>query len=242
MPALNSAWKKELKQFLKPKSCYLAYGNSTITYLCTMDAPEIPFMVYTESTPNPGSVKFVANKQLLPHGATAQYNSMAETKKAPLAQKLFEFPFVKQVFISGNYIAISKADFVEWDEIILETRTFITEYLNKKGAVVTELPAQSVAVDNTFSETKSVFTEHAAPKNEIEAKIIETLEQYIRPAVEQDGGMITFKSLNEGIVTVQMKGSCKGCPSSTMTLKAGIEGLLKRLMPEDVKEVVGETL
>ncbi len=207
-----------------------------------MDAPEVPFMIYAESTPNPSSMKFVANKQLLPQGATAQYDTILDTRQAPLAQKLFEFPFVRQVFISGNYLTVSKADFVSWDDILMETRTFITEYLNKNGLVVMELPTQQVAVDNTFSETKSVFTEHAAPKNEVEAKIIETLEQYIRPAVEQDGGMIVFKELKEGVVTVQMKGSCKGCPSSTMTLKAGIEGLLKRLLPDDVKEVVGETV
>jgi Fe-S cluster biogenesis protein NfuA len=207
-----------------------------------MDAPEIPFMIYAESTPNPASMKFVANKQLLPNGATVQYNTIGETRNAPLAQKLFEFPFVRQVFISGNYLTVTKADFVSWDDILLETRTFITEYLNKKNPIVTELPTQNVAVDNSFSETKNVFTEHAAPKNEVEAKIIETLEQYIRPAVEQDGGMIVFKELKEGVVTVQMKGSCNGCPSSTMTLKAGIEGLLKRLLPDDVKEVVGESV
>jgi Fe-S cluster biogenesis protein NfuA len=203
-----------------------------------MDAPEIPYMIYAEATPNPSSMKFVANKMLLEAGATAQYNNITETKQAPLAQKLFEFPFVKQVFISGNYITINKHDFIDWDEILLETRTFISEYLNKKNPIVTALPAQEVAVDNSFKETKSVFTEHAAPKNEIEAKIIEALETYIRPAVEQDGGMIAFTGLHEGVVTVQMKGSCQGCPSSTMTLKAGIEGLLKRLMPEDVREVV----
>ncbi|HTA60999.1 MAG TPA: NifU family protein [Bacteroidia bacterium] len=203
-----------------------------------MDAPEIPYMIYAESTPNPSSMKFVANKMLLEAGATAQYNNITETKQAPLAQKLFEFPFVKQVFISGNYITINKHDFIAWDEILLETRTFISEYLNKKNPVVIALPAQEVAVDNSFKETKSVFTEHAAPKNEVEAKIIEALETYIRPAVEQDGGMIAFTGLREGVVSVQMKGSCQGCPSSTMTLKAGIEGLLKRLMPEDVREVV----
>jgi Fe-S cluster biogenesis protein NfuA len=203
-----------------------------------MDAPEIPYMIYAESTPNPSSMKFVANKMLLETGATAQYNNITETKQAPLAQKLFEFPFVKQVFISGNYITINKHDFIAWDEILLETRTFISEYLNKKNPVVIALPAQEVAVDNSFKETKSVFTEHAAPKNEVEAKIIEALETYIRPAVEQDGGMIAFTGLHEGVVSVQMKGSCQGCPSSTMTLKAGIEGLLKRLMPEDVREVV----
>jgi len=203
-----------------------------------MDAPEVPFMIYAESTPNPASMKFVANKMLLEAGATAQYNNITETKQAPLAQKLFEFPFVKQVFISGNFISVTKHDFINWDDILFETRTFLSEYLNKKNPVVIELPAQEVAVDNSFKETKSVFTEHAAPKNEVEAKIIEALETYIRPAVEQDGGMIAFTGLHEGVVSVQMKGSCQGCPSSTMTLKAGIEGLLKRLMPEDVKEVV----
>ena len=203
-----------------------------------MDAPEVPFMIYAESTPNPASMKFVANKMLLEAGATAQYNNITETKQAPLAQKLFEFPFVKQVFISGNFISVTKHDFINWDDILFETRTFLSEYLNKKNPVVIELPAQEVAVDNSFKETKSVFTEHAAPKNEVEAKIIEALETYIRPAVEQDGGMIAFTGLHEGVVSVQMKGSCQGCPSSTMTLKAGIEGLLKRLMPEDVREVV----
>lgn len=206
-----------------------------------MDAPEIPFMIYAESTPNPTSMKFVANKMLLPQGATAHYSTIGETKNAPLAQKLFEFPFVRQVFISGNYLTVSKADFVSWDDILLEVRTFITEFLNKKGNVaVNEVPKQELATDSSFKETTTVFTEHAAPKNQTEAKIIEVLEQYIRPAVEQDGGMIVFKELNEGVVTVKMKGACSGCPSSTMTLKAGIEGLLKRLLPDDVKEVVSE--
>jgi len=208
-----------------------------------MDAPEIPFMIYAESTPNPASMKFVANKMLLPQGATAQYNTIGETKNAPLAQKLFEFPFVKQVFISGNYLTVTKADFVSWDDILLETRSFITTFLNKKGNVaVNEAPKAELATDTSFNETTSVFTEHAAPKNQTEAKIIEVLEQYIRPAVEQDGGMIVFKELKEGVVTVQMKGACQGCPSSSMTLKAGIEGLLKRLLPEEVKEVVSEDI
>ena len=97
-------------------------------------------------------------------------------------------------------------------------------------------------IGNSIKETVSINTQHSAPTNEVENKIIEVLEQYIRPAVEQDGGLITFKQLKDGIVTVQMRGSCSGCPSSTMTLKAGIEALLKRLLPNDVKEVVSEAL
>jgi NFU1 iron-sulfur cluster scaffold homolog, mitochondrial len=208
-----------------------------------MDAPEMPFMIYAEETPNPSSMKFVANKLLMPKGATAQYNSMAEAKGSPLAQKLFEFPFVKQVFITSNYLTVTKADFVGWDDILIETRSFITQFLNTKGNVaVTEAPKKELATDSSFKETTSVFTEHAAPKNQTEARIIEVLEQYIRPAVEQDGGMIVFKKFDAGVVTVQMKGACSGCPSSTMTLKAGIEGLLKRLLPEEVKEVVSEAV
>ncbi len=208
----------------------------------SMETRKIPYIVYAEGTPNPNSMKFVANKLLIENGATAQYGSLAETKKAPLAQKLFEFPFVKQVFFSTNYISVTKSDIVSWDDVLLELRVFITEYLNAGNPIINEIPSQEVAIDNTFSETKQVYTQHAAPKNEIEVKIIEVLEQYIRPSVEQDGGLITFKSFEDGKVTVQMKGSCSGCPSSTITLKAGIEALLKRLLPDAVNEVVSEAV
>lgn len=207
-----------------------------------MEINEIPYIVYAEETPNPASLKFVANKLLLVSGATAEYQSASETKDAPIAQALFNFPFVKRVFIASNFISILKTDAVEWEEIRDELRVFITDYLNKGNAVINKLPQKEVAKDNTFKETVSVNTQHVAPTNDIENKIIEVLEQYIRPAVEQDGGLITFKELKDGIVTVQMRGSCSGCPSSTMTLKAGIEALLKRLLPNDVKEVVSEAL
>jgi Fe-S cluster biogenesis protein NfuA len=207
----------------------------------TMDA--IPYIIYIESTPNPASMKFVANKVLINEkGASAEYKNSSETMTAPIAKQLFQFPFVKTIFISANYITVTKTDAVEWDDITLELRSFITEYLNAGKLIVTALPQQDVAVDNTFTETKTISTQHVAPQNEVEAKIVEVLEQYIRPAVENDGGLITFKSLVDGVVTVQMRGSCSGCPSSTLTLKAGIEALLKRLLPDAVKEVVSEAL
>jgi len=203
---------------------------------------DIPYIIYAEETPNPSSIKFVANKLLLVSGASAEYIDAAETSDAPLAQKLFQFPFVKRVFIQSNYVTITKREQMEWEEIRDELRVFITEYLNKGNAIVTKLPQQKVAKDSSFKETVAINTQHTAPSNAIENKIIEVLEQYIRPAVEQDGGLITFKELKDGIVTVQMRGSCSGCPSSTMTLKAGIEALLKRLLPDDVKEVVSEAM
>lgn len=207
-----------------------------------MDLNDIPYIIYGEETPNPASLKFVANKLLLVSGASAEYIQPSETKDAPLPAQLFQFPFVKRVFIQSNYVTITKAPELEWEEIRDELRTFITQYLNAGKAVVNKLPEQKVAKDSSFKETISINTQHTAPANDVENKIIEVLEQYIRPAVEQDGGLITFKELKDGVVTVQMRGSCSGCPSSNMTLKAGIEGLLKRLLPDDVKEVVSEAL
>ena len=203
----------------------------------------IPYTIYIEATPNPSSMKFVANKLLISEkGASAEYKLIEDTQTAPIAKQLFQFPFVKTIFISANYITITKTNAVEWNDISVELRVFLTEYLNAGKLIVTALPKQEVAIDNTFSETKTVSTQHVAPQNEVEAKIVEVLEQYIRPAVENDGGLITFKSLVDGVVTVQMRGSCSGCPSSTMTLKAGIEALLKRLLPDAVKEVVSEAV
>ena len=207
-----------------------------------MNLQDIPYIIYAEETPNPSSIKFVANKLLLVSGATAEYQSAAEAKDAPIAQKLFQFPFVQRLFVSSNYITITKVDSVMWEEIRDELRVFITDYLNKGNAIINKLPEQVVAKDSSFKETVSINTQHVAPGNDVENKIIEVLEQYIRPAVEQDGGLITFKELKDGVVTVQMRGSCSGCPSSTLTLKAGIEALLKRLLPNDVKEVVSEAL
>ncbi|MBI2269511.1 MAG: NifU family protein [Bacteroidetes bacterium] len=207
-----------------------------------MESPvKKPVVIYAESTPNPSAMKFVANRLLVPEGATVEYKTPAEAKTSPLALQLFMFSFVKQVFIAGNYITITKNDTVVWEDVIQHARDFIKLFLEEGNAVVNELPQKEVATDNTFVETKSVYTEHTAPVTEIETKIVEILEEYIRPAVEQDGGLITFKSFTNGIVTVQMKGSCSGCPSSTLTLKAGIEGLLKRMVP-DVKEVVAEAV
>jgi hypothetical protein len=145
----------------------------------------IPYIIYAEATPNPASLKFVANKILINQkGASAEYKNSSETQTAPIAAKLFQFPFVKTVFISANFITITKADNIDWDDITIELRSFITEYLNNGNLIVTALPKQEVAIDNTFTETKTISTQHNAPTNDVEAKIIEILDQYIRTAVE----------------------------------------------------------
>lgn len=200
-----------------------------------------PIVIYAESTPNPYSMKFVANQLLVANGGTAQYLSKSETSGAPLAAKLFDFPFVKAVFLASNFVTVSKNDMVQWEDVIHELRDFIRVYISEGRPVITEMPVSEMPVDSSFKEKKEVFTEHAAPTTETEAKIVEILEQYIRPAVEGDGGSITFKSFLNGVVTVQLRGACSGCPSSTITLKAGIEALLKKMVPS-VQEVISEAM
>jgi Fe-S cluster biogenesis protein NfuA len=207
-----------------------------------MNLNEIPYIVYAEETPNPTSIKFVANKLLLVSGAAADYENVSEAGDAPIVKALFNFPFIKRIFIAANFISVTVVDASVWEEVRDELRVFITKYLNDGKAIIEKLPVKEVAKDSEFKDKISVNTQHASPTNSVEAKIIEVLEQYIRPAVESDGGLITFKELKDGKVTVQMRGACSGCPSSTQTLKAGIEALLKRLLPDDVKEVVSEAL
>lgn len=192
-----------------------------------------PIVIYAEITPNPASMKFVADRMLINNGMTLQYLSPSETKGSPLAARLFQFPFIKGVFISSNFVTITINDSVAWEDVTMELRDFLTNFISEGNEIMKEIPQS----ENQFSGA----AEHVLPVTEDEQKIVDILDEYIRPAVEQDGGLITFKSFKDGIVTVVLKGSCSGCPSSTLTLKAGIEGLLKRMVPE-VKEVVSEAM
>jgi NFU1 iron-sulfur cluster scaffold homolog, mitochondrial len=205
-----------------------------------------PVVTYAESTPNPAAMKFVANVVLLESGVPLEFMSPAEAKSSPLAMELFKFPFVKSVFIAGNYITIFKDDQLDWNDITLELREFLREYLSAGKIVVNpNSPAVLPHVEGEFTAPavqeveSSNQVDHSVPQTEIEQKIIATLEQYVRPAVEQDGGMIVFKSFKDGVVSLLMRGACSGCPSSTITLKAGIQAILKKFVPE-VTEVVSE--
>lgn len=188
--------------------------------------------IYTEYTPNPESLKFVTNRMLLPQTSIDCKNEQ-ESKEVPLANAVFAFPYVNGVFIANNFVTVSKKPGYDWDEIIPEVKDFLKEYIKEGKPVVTEnyKPAQS--------EQATSAPEGKA--GELESRIRELLDMYVKPAVENDGGAIQFKSFHEGIVTLTLQGSCSGCPSSTVTLKSGIEGLLKRMVPE-VKEVVAEAM
>ena len=196
-------------------------------------------LVYAEGTPNPASMKFVTNQLLVKNGRIYEYLSLAETIDAPLAAKLFDFPFVKTVFITNNFVTVSKKDSLPWGIITEELSDFIRTYINTGNPIINELPKTEIRLENSAELLKEVFPDSS--NHSIGIKIREILEQYVQPAVENDGGSILFKSFDDGIVTVQLRGSCSGCPSASFTLKAGIEGLLKQLVPE-VKEVVAETM
>jgi NFU1 iron-sulfur cluster scaffold homolog, mitochondrial len=198
-----------------------------------------PYIIYAEMTPNPATMKFVANKLLVDDGSIYEYTDPSETKNAPLAEKIFNFPFVTGVFISNNFITVTKNNLIEWEDVTNELRIFIYEYLSDGKPVFKE----GVVPTETFLQQKSNLTSfvEVEPKTELEKKIVEILEDYVRPAVESDGGAINFKSFVDGVVTVVLRGSCSGCPSSTQTLKSGIENMMRQMVPE-VKEVVAESL
>ena len=186
-----------------------------------------PINIYTEANPNPNSLKFVVNFMLMPEGVSRDFPDIKSAKEAPLAIKLFEKTYVKRVFYMSNFITVTKEEDVDWYEIKGEIVTIIKTHLDAGLQILTE---KEIKEDNNDEVSET----------DLEAKIKGILDEYIRPAVEMDGGAITFDSFTEGKVKVLLQGSCSGCPSSTLTLKSGIENLLKRMVPEVKKvEAVG---
>jgi Fe-S cluster biogenesis protein NfuA len=178
--------------------------------------------IYLESNPNPNSLKFVVNEMLVPEGLSYDFPNPESAGNAPLAQELFEYPFVDRVFYASNFVTVTKKGDVEWLEIQNTIKAHIQKFLEMGKYII------------DVQEEDSLSTEE---ETEIVKKIKTILEEYIRPAVEQDGGAITYHSFNNGIVKVKLQGSCSGCPSSMVTLKAGIENLFQRMMPGEVNAV-----
>ncbi|MFY0594054.1 NifU family protein [Roseivirga sp.] len=182
--------------------------------------------IYMEANPNPNSMKFVANFMLLQDGISFDYPDVTAAADSPLAQALFELPHVERVFYMSNFVTVTKSEKVDWIEIQDGIRDLIKGYLEEEKPLILE----ELEKDPLFDENDS----------EVVKKIKGILDEYIRPAVEQDGGAIGFASFEEGVVKVNLQGSCSGCPASAVTLKSGIENLLKRMLPNDVTEVVAE--
>jgi|TARA_B100000795_G_scaffold269071_1_gene257434 Fe-S cluster biogenesis protein NfuA len=210
---------------------YLTDGNIVVNEQTSSTKKEA-IEVYAEVTPNPSVMKFGTNKALTQ--TDVEYKNIDEaSKSSPLAQAIFTFPFVKEVFISDNYISVTKYDMVEWKEVFTEVRTFIREYLVEGKTIIKEVPKQE-ATTETEAETPTVALEG------ISAQIVDILDEYIKPAVAGDGGNIAFRSYDEEhkVVRVVLQGACSGCPSSTATLKNGIETLLKEMLPNQINEVI----
>ncbi len=194
----------------------------------------VPITVYAEMTPNPSTMKFVVNKNILGTGESAQFNSKTETKGlSPLAEELFNLPFVDGVFFASNFVTITKTDNLSWDFITMELREFIRNWLSEGKEVLTAMPDEKNSIQKENKPKKKYA------QSEYDEAICQLLDEFVRPAVENDGGAIDFLGYEDGIVTVILKGACAGCPSSTATLKGGIESLLKTHLPE-VKEVIAE--
>jgi Fe-S cluster biogenesis protein NfuA len=177
-------------------------------------------------------MKFVVNKVLNP-GAPLDYSSSDDPSNSPLAEAVLNFPFVENVFISNNYVSVTKNDKIEWDMVVMETRNFISDYLREDKEIIKEGALQPHAIkEEQLKEKEGDHVKFNIATDELDEKIIDALNEYIRPAVENDGGSIDFVEFKDGIVQVALRGACSGCPSSTVTLKQGIEGLLTRMFPQ----------
>ncbi|CAN5265926.1 NifU family protein [soil metagenome] len=211
------------------------YLNSGADIIQTQEQPTnklVPVTVYAESTPNPGVMKFVANKKLVIAGA--EFKNIDATANAPLARKLFHFPFVKEVFMDENYISVHKYDIADWNDITLELREFIRNYLQEGNEVLINESFKEVEKEEQISSQVK-----PAALDDVSQQVVDILEEYIKPAVASDGGNIVFDSYNPETKTVKviLQGACSGCPSSTATLKNGIETIMRDMLAGHVNHV-----
>lgn len=208
---------------------YLNNGQPVVSEAET--TKKVPITIYAESTPNPAVLKFVANKKLVTTGH--EFKNIDDAKDAPLAQELFHLPFVKEVYIDENYISIQKYDMADWNDITIELREFLRNYLEQGKEVLT---ANATVSKTEVEKQADVDFEKL---DDISKDIVNIIEEYIKPAVASDGGNILFDSYDpeSKAVKVILQGACSGCPSSTFTLKNGIENMLKEMLKDKVESV-----
>lgn len=213
---------------------FVTNGGKVLIETETQTTKKIPVTVYGETTPNPSVLKFVANKALTK--TAVEFKNIDEAKPSPLAIELFKLPYVKEVFIDENYVSITKFDSYSWDEITIEVRTFIKQFIENGGTVIDE----SLIVETKEHEQQQ--EQYFDNLDVTSQQIINILEEYVKPAVQSDGGNITFENYNDDTkrVTVTLKGACSGCPSSTFTLKNGIENMLRQMLHNN--DIVVEAL
>lgn len=222
-------WKDVQGEVADQIEAYLNDGGLVIE--ASAATKKAPITVYAESTPNPAAMKFVTNKKIVT--TLFEFTSIDEAKLSPLATELFHFPFVKSVFIDENYVSITKYDMAEWQDITIQIREFIKSYIENGKDVV--LPNAAETLQKTTPQKDS----HFETLDDTSKEIINILEEYVKPAVASDGGNIQFISYDKNTksVSVMLQGACSGCPSSTYTLKSGIENMLKEMLPGKVEMV-----
>ena len=222
-------WKDVQNEVAEQIESYLNTGGIVVEESET--TKKVPVTIYAESTPNPAVIKFVANKKIVT--SLFEFTSIEEAKISPLATALFHFPFVKSVFIDENYISITKYDIAEWQDITMELREFIREYIENGKDIITSGAAQNL------NKTESAKEAHFESLDDTSKEIVNILEEYVKPAVASDGGNIEFISYDPDNkkVSVMLQGACSGCPSSTFTLKSGIENMLKEMLNGRVESV-----
>ncbi|NRR90886.1 NifU family protein [Winogradskyella undariae] len=189
--------------------------------------PKAAVTIYAESTPNPGVLKFVCNKVLVPN--LYEFKSIEEAKPSPLATALFQFPFVKNIYMEKNFVSITKFDIIEWEEVTLQLREFLKSYVEDGKTILND------DAPKKLEKTEKAIEQKFEALDDTSKNIINILEEYIKPAVESDGGNIEFISYDETSkeVKVLLQGACSGCPSSTFTLKNGIESMLKEMLNDN---------
>ena len=194
------------------------------------------YSIYAESTPNPEVMKFVANRMIADQ--SVEITTLKEAKGISIAEELLKFPFVESIYLSANFISISKTGTIQWEDIAMQLRNFIADHLNSNGIrnYTENISLDKTSVVNNTKNEKIIANEFTDHEKEIEA----LLNEYIAPAVESDGGAITLNYYKDNIVCVDLKGACSGCPSSTSTLKGGIEALLKRKVNPDIEVIANE--
>ncbi|AXO80334.1 NifU family protein [Olleya aquimaris] len=207
-------------------------NNNGVVVNENAETKKVAVTVYTESTPNPSVLKFVANKKLVT--ASYEFTSIETAKPSPMATELFHFPFVKSVFFDENFVSITKYDIAEWNDISFELREFIRTYIEDAKEIVS--PNAPEVEEKTIEKVEA----HFETLDDTSKQIVNILEEYVKPAVASDGGNIQFESYDETTKTVKviLQGACSGCPSSTFTLKNGIENMLKEMLAGKVNSVV----
>ena len=197
---------------------------------------KVPVTIYAEMTPNPKAMKFVANIALVTDGEAYQFDSVEDTVNSPLAKVLFTFPFIKSVMISQNFVTISVIDQLDWDEVVMEVREYVTNYI-QAGQPILDVKKEKAKVAKPVTE-KTEFTPLPKPGEirDIDKKIEHILKEYVSPAIENDGGAISFESFEDGELKVKLSGACNGCPSSSQTLQHGVQNIFGKLLPQ-VKKV-----